>query len=93
MPSDQPTTFHDHFRDLTDPWVEWTRKHPLINIAFIAVCGVLSGANSFATIHESASIAGPGWPASSTSTAASPPRAPSAACWPGSIRRPSRRPS
>jgi len=52
MPSDQHTTFHDHFRDLTDPRVERTRKHPLINIAFIAVCGVLSGANSFAAIHE-----------------------------------------
>ncbi|WP_152054416.1 ISAs1 family transposase [Tautonia marina] len=52
MPSDQPTTLHDHFRNLTDPRVERTRKHPLINIAFIAVCGVLSGANSFAAIHE-----------------------------------------
>lgn len=52
MPSDAPTTFHHHFRDLTDPRVERTRKHPLVNIAFIAVCGVLSGANSFAAIHE-----------------------------------------
>jgi len=46
------TTFQDHFQDLPDPRVERTRKHPLINIAFIAVCGVLSGANSFAAIHE-----------------------------------------
>ena len=52
MPSDGPTTFYDHFQDLADPRVERTRKHPLINIAFIAVCGVLSGANSFAAIHE-----------------------------------------
>ncbi len=52
MPSDGPAAFHDHFRDLTDPRVERTRKHPLINIAFIAVCGVLSGADSFAAIHE-----------------------------------------
>ncbi len=52
MPSDRPITFHDHFQDLTDPRVERTRKHPLINIAFIAVCAVLSGANSFAAIHE-----------------------------------------
>ena len=28
------------------------RKHPLINIVFVAVCGVLCGANSFAGIHE-----------------------------------------
>ena len=32
--------------------VERTRKHPLLNILFIAVCGVLSGANSFAGIQE-----------------------------------------
>jgi predicted transposase YbfD/YdcC len=44
--------FQDHFQDLHDPRVERTRKHPLINIVFIAVCGVLSGANSFAAIHE-----------------------------------------
>src|SRR5512135_745912 len=52
MPSDGPATFHDHFGDLNDPRVERTRKHPLINILFIAVCGVLCGANSFAGIHE-----------------------------------------
>jgi predicted transposase YbfD/YdcC len=40
------------FQDLKDPRVERTRKHPLINILFLAVCGVLSGANSFAAIHE-----------------------------------------
>jgi hypothetical protein len=37
-------SFHHHFQDLQDPRVERTRKHPLINIVFIAVCGVLSGA-------------------------------------------------
>ena len=52
MPGDGPAAFHDHFQDLKDPRVERTRKHPLINIVFIAVCGVLSGANSFAAIHE-----------------------------------------
>jgi predicted transposase YbfD/YdcC len=45
-------SFHDHFQDLNDPRVERTRKHPLINIIFIAVCGVMSGANSIAGIHE-----------------------------------------
>jgi hypothetical protein len=44
--------FHQHFADLQDPRVERTRKHPLLHIVFIAVCGVLSGANSFAAIHE-----------------------------------------
>ena len=52
MPSESPTTFHDHFGDLKGPRVQRTLHHPLINILFIAVCGVLSGANSFAAIHE-----------------------------------------
>jgi predicted transposase YbfD/YdcC len=50
--SSESAAFHDHFRNLTDPRVERTRRHPLINVLFIAVCGVLSGANSFAAIHE-----------------------------------------
>jgi predicted transposase YbfD/YdcC len=52
MSSSDSPAFQDHFQDLQDPRVERTRKHPLINIVFIAVCGVLSGANSFASIHE-----------------------------------------
>src|SRR6476660_5846384 len=52
MPSESPVTFQDHFDDLKDPRVQRTLHHPLINILFIAVCGVLSGANSFAAIHE-----------------------------------------
>src|SRR5262249_42237020 len=51
-------SFRDHFQDLQDPRVERTRKHPLINVLFIAVCGVLSGANSFASIHEDRSRLG-----------------------------------
>jgi predicted transposase YbfD/YdcC len=45
-------SFEQHFQDLQDPRVERTRKHPLINVVFMAVCGVLSGANSIAGIHE-----------------------------------------
>lgn len=52
MTNNGSASFHDHFQDLQDPRVERTRKHPLINVLFIAVCGVLSGANSFASIHE-----------------------------------------
>src|SRR3954447_7859224 len=52
MTSCASAAFPDHFQDLQDPRVERTRKHPLINILFLAVCGVLSGANSFAAIHE-----------------------------------------
>jgi predicted transposase YbfD/YdcC len=47
-----PASFEQHFQDLQDPRVERTRKHPLINVVFMAVCGILSGANSFAGIHE-----------------------------------------
>src|SRR5512142_3244395 len=52
MPSDGPATFHDHFGELKDPRVERTGRHPLVNVLFIAVGGVLCGANSFAGIHE-----------------------------------------
>ncbi|MGI8492735.1 MAG: ISAs1 family transposase [Acidimicrobiales bacterium] len=52
MPGSQSAAFHDHFQGLKDPRVERTRKHPLINVLFIAVCAVLSGANSFAAIEE-----------------------------------------
>jgi predicted transposase YbfD/YdcC len=45
-------SFHHHFPDLQDPRVERTRKHPLINVVFIAVCGILSGGDSIAAIHE-----------------------------------------
>jgi predicted transposase YbfD/YdcC len=54
MASKGSPSLERHFRDLPDPRIERTRKHPLINIVFMAVCGVLSGANSFAAIHESA---------------------------------------
>jgi predicted transposase YbfD/YdcC len=47
-----PAALEQHFDDLQDPRVERTRKHPLINIVFMTVCGVLSGANSIAGIHE-----------------------------------------
>lgn len=52
MASSAAASFEQHFQDLQDPRVQRTRKHPLINIVFLAVCGVLSGANSFAGIHE-----------------------------------------
>src|SRR5215475_12371542 len=52
MPTSDPASFQEHFKDLDDPRVERTRKHPLVNIVFIAVCGILSGANSFAAIAE-----------------------------------------
>ena len=52
MPASDPAASQEHFQGLNEPRVERTRKHPLIDIVFIAVCGVLSGANSFAAIAE-----------------------------------------
>lgn len=52
MTSQGSASFEQHFQDLKDPRVERTRKHPLINVVFMAVCGILSGANSVAGIHE-----------------------------------------
>ena len=45
-------SFAQYFEDLQVPRVERTRRHPLINVVFMAVCGVLSGANSIVGIHE-----------------------------------------
>src|SRR5258707_1070455 len=47
-----PASFEQHFHELSDPRVERTRKHPLLNIIFMSVCGVVSGANSIAGIPE-----------------------------------------
>jgi predicted transposase YbfD/YdcC len=52
MASNGSASVPRHFQDLQDPRVERARKHPLINIVLIAVCGALSGANSIAGIHE-----------------------------------------
>jgi DDE_Tnp_1-associated len=52
MASTGSAAFQHHFQDLRDPRVARTRKHPLINIVFMAACGVLCGSNSFAAIHE-----------------------------------------
>jgi predicted transposase YbfD/YdcC len=52
MASKASASFQRHSQGLPDPRIERSRKHPLINIVSMAVCGVLSGANSFAAIHE-----------------------------------------
>ena len=52
MPASDSASFHDHFRGPHRPACRADPQAPLINIVFIAVCGVLSGANSFAGIQE-----------------------------------------
>ena len=51
MSTTNPVSLQDHFADLTDP----RRReviHPLINIVFIAVCAVISGADDFVAIAK-----------------------------------------
>ncbi len=50
MASNGSAAFPVQFQDLTDPRGERTGAHPLINIVFLAVGGVLSGDHSFAAI-------------------------------------------
>jgi len=56
MSSSPSSSFQVYFQDLLDPRVERTRKHPLINIVFLAVCGVLSGAIGVTQLADSRSV-------------------------------------
>lgn len=42
----------EHFASLEDPRVERTKLHPLLGIVTIAVCAVISGAESWNDIEE-----------------------------------------
>jgi len=42
----------DHFADLPDPRVERTKRHPLTDILFIAMCAIVCGANDFVGMEE-----------------------------------------
>lgn len=44
-------TIQDHFSGLTDPRVERTKHHPLINIVTIAICAVICGAETWVDIE------------------------------------------
>lgn len=46
------STIHEHFSTLIDPRVDRTQKHPFINVLFIAVCGVICGADSWVAIER-----------------------------------------
>jgi len=45
-------SFFDHFAALEEPRVERTRRHLLMNVVFIAVCALLSGANDFVGMEK-----------------------------------------
>jgi predicted transposase YbfD/YdcC len=41
----------DHFKDLDDPRMDRRKDHPLINVLFISICAVLSGAEGWKSIE------------------------------------------
>jgi predicted transposase YbfD/YdcC len=45
------TTIHAAFESLEDPRQEWKIEHPLINLIFLTICGVLWGADNWTEIE------------------------------------------
>jgi len=45
-------SFFDHFSELPDPRIERCRQHELLDIVFLSVCAVLSGADGWEAIEE-----------------------------------------
>jgi predicted transposase YbfD/YdcC len=53
MPAPSPVgALVDHFAELEDPRVERTKRHPLLSIVALALCGVIVGAESWDEIEE-----------------------------------------
>ena len=50
--ADQELSLTHHFADLTDPRVERTRLHNLLDIVAIALCAVIAGAETWEDIEE-----------------------------------------
>jgi predicted transposase YbfD/YdcC len=42
----------EHFADLPDPRAKPAKRHPLLNVLFIAICALLSGAEDFVAMEE-----------------------------------------
>jgi len=41
-----------HFTDLGDPRIERTRRHKLLDIIVLAICGITCGADDWVSIQE-----------------------------------------
>jgi predicted transposase YbfD/YdcC len=52
MPDKPLTTLEKHFAHLTDPRVERTREHKLLDIVIIAICAVICGADGWTEVEE-----------------------------------------
>ena len=46
------TGLHKYFGELIDPRMDRTKKHPLLNIIIIAICGVICGAENWVAIER-----------------------------------------
>jgi len=44
-------TITDHFAQMTDPRIDRTLRHKLIDIVIIAICAVICGADSWVAIE------------------------------------------
>lgn len=45
-------SIEQHFADLQDPRVERTRRHKLLDIVVLAICGIICGADDWVSIQE-----------------------------------------
>ena len=45
-------TIEQHFGDLTDPRIDRTKLHELMNILVIAICAILAGADNWEDVEE-----------------------------------------
>ena len=52
MTTDQELSLAHHFAELTDPRIDRTRLHDLLDIVAIAICAVVAGAESWDDIED-----------------------------------------
>lgn len=45
-------TLVDHFANLTDPRIDRTKEHKLIDILTIAICGMICGADNWVAMEQ-----------------------------------------
>ena len=51
MSQRKPTTIHQAFEGIEDPRQAWKVEHPLVNLIFLTICGVLCGADNWVEIE------------------------------------------
>lgn len=52
MDEQHGTSIERHFADLQDPRIERTKRHKLLDIVVLAICGVICGADDWVSIQE-----------------------------------------